>query len=68
MTQSEISWPDFTRLVESEMQMTGMPFDQADLIAFVECNHGLIDDAPDPALWAERFAELVRERMEMLQA
>jgi hypothetical protein len=24
----------------------------------------LIDDAPDPALWAERFAAFVRERME----
>jgi hypothetical protein len=34
------------------------------VIAFVECNHGLIDDARDPALWAERFAEPVRERMD----
>jgi hypothetical protein len=32
---------DFTRLVEDELQMAGLRFDQADLIAFVECNHGL---------------------------
>jgi hypothetical protein len=44
-----------------------LPFDRADLIAFVECNHGLIDDAPDPATWVERFAELVRDRMETVQ-
>jgi hypothetical protein len=50
--------------IESELQLAGFPFDQADLIAFCECNHMLIDDAPDPQLWAERFAQLVRERTE----
>ena len=48
--------------------MAGVPFDQADLVAFCECNHMLIDDAPDPALWAEMFAAFVRERMEVVQA
>jgi hypothetical protein len=54
--------------IESELQLADFPFDQADLIAFCECNHMLIDDAPDPALWAERFAAFVRERMEMARA
>jgi len=67
MTQSDMSWI-FTRLVEDELQTAGLSFDQYDLIAFVECNHGLIDDAPDPALWANRFAAFVRERMEMVEA
>jgi hypothetical protein len=58
---------DFTTAIESELQMSGIPFDQADLIAFCECNHGLIDDAPDPAMWAAAFAELVRERTETAQ-
>ena len=53
--------------IESELQMSGMAFDQADLIAFVECNYMLIDDAPDPAIWAERFAEMVRQRTETAQ-
>jgi hypothetical protein len=42
--------------------MAGVPFDQADLIASCECNRGLIDDAPDPALWADWFTAFVRER------
>jgi hypothetical protein len=46
------------------LQTAGVPFNRADLIAFVECNHGLIDYAPDPALWAARLTELVRERWE----
>jgi hypothetical protein len=54
--------------IESELQFAGFPFDQADLIAFCEANHMLIDAAPDPALWAERFAELVRELREPAQA
>jgi len=66
MTESVTSWSGFTRLVEYGLQTAGLPFDQFDLIAFVECNHGLIDDAP--ALWAERFAAFVRERMEMVEA
>jgi hypothetical protein len=48
--------------------MSGMPFDQADLIAFCECDHLLIDDAPAPALWAERFAAFVRDRMDAVTA
>jgi hypothetical protein len=59
---------EFTTAVESELQMSGMPFDQADLIAFCECDHMLIDDAPDPALWAERFAAFVRDRMDAVTA
>ena len=58
-----MTWADFTNAVEIELQLAGMRFDRADLIAFVEANHGLIDDAPDPVVWAERFAGLVRERM-----
>jgi hypothetical protein len=38
--------------IESELQSAGCPFDQADLIAFCECDHMLIDDAPDPAIGA----------------
>jgi hypothetical protein len=68
MTESDMSWPDFTCLVEAELQMAGLPFDLAELIYFIEANHGLIDDAPDPALWAERFAAFVRERMAMVLA
>jgi hypothetical protein len=67
MKQIAREQPTMTTLasaIESELQLAAVPFDQADLIAFVECNHMLIDDAPDPALWAERFAELVRERAE----
>jgi hypothetical protein len=41
--------------------LSGLPFSQADLIAFCECNHGLFDDAPDPAIWADWFAAFVRE-------
>jgi hypothetical protein len=63
-----MSWSDFKHLVEEELQTAGMPFDRADLIAFVECNHRLIDDAPDPAVWAGRCAELVRERTETATA
>jgi hypothetical protein len=59
---------DFTTAIESELQMSGIPFDQADLISFCECNHALIDDAPDPAIWADRFAAFVRERMDAVEA
>ena len=51
--------------IEFELQLAGFPFNQADLIAFCECNHMLIDDALDPHLWAHAFAELVRERTEI---
>jgi len=53
-----VSWTDFTRLVEAELQTAGLQFDQYDLIAFIECNHGLIDDASDPLLCAKRFAAI----------
>jgi hypothetical protein len=54
--------------IDSELQLAGLPFDQADLIALCECNHLLIDDAPDTVLWAERIAVFVQERMEVVQA
>jgi len=44
---------DFTCAGETELQLVGIPFDQADLIAFCECNHMLIDDVPDPVLCGE---------------
>jgi len=60
-----IPMTELTSAIESELQMTGFPFDQADLITFCECDHMLIDDCPDAAVWAAGFTEMVRERGEM---
>jgi hypothetical protein len=58
---------EFVSLLEDYLLPTGLPFDRSDLIAFVEANWRLMDDAPDPAVWAAAFAELVRERTEAAQ-
>jgi hypothetical protein len=63
-----MTWDEFTRRIEDELQLSGPPFDRADLIAFVDCNRPLIYDAQEPALWAERFSAFVREKMEIVSS
>jgi hypothetical protein len=48
--KDQLTMTSLASAIESELQLAGLPFDQADLIAFVDCNHMLIDDAPNPAV------------------
>jgi hypothetical protein len=55
-----MNWTDFRLSMESHLG--GVEYDRAELIDFIDANHGPIDDLPDPALWASRFVAMLRER------
>jgi hypothetical protein len=57
-----MTWTAFRRDVEERLQSSGLAFEQADLMAFLDANAGPIDCEPDPAVWAERFAAMLAER------
>jgi hypothetical protein len=62
-----MSWTDFARLVEDELQLAGLPFDRADLIA---SSNAITASSTTPRTrWFEPsgFARLVRERTEPVQ-
>jgi hypothetical protein len=52
----------FTAAVEQELQTRRVPFDLAELLAFLEDQRRRIEDNPDPSLWADAF--LKRQRVE----
>jgi hypothetical protein len=45
----------FVEALESELQLCGVPFDRAALLAFVASAWSLIEENPDPGLWAGAF-------------
>jgi hypothetical protein len=47
--------PDFTLALEQELQLRGIPFSRADLLAFVASVWPLAQDEPDPVTWANLF-------------
>jgi hypothetical protein len=48
---------DFTQALESKVQLQGLPFDRAALLAFVASVWTLTEDDPEAARWAEAFLE-----------
>jgi hypothetical protein len=50
---------DFTAALELELQLRGLPFARADLLAFAASAWPLIEDDPDVAFWAGEFLAVV---------
>ena len=51
---------DFLPAIESALRSRFVPFDQAELLAFIEDAWTLIADDPDPTAWATAFLEARR--------
>ena len=49
--------PDFTAALEQELQLRGVAFSRADLLAFVASAWPLIEDDPGVMFWAREFLE-----------
>jgi hypothetical protein len=52
-----VSQPDFVQTLESELQLRGVPFDRAALLAFVASAWPLIEENPDVVFWAGEFLD-----------
>jgi hypothetical protein len=50
-----MSQSDFSKALESELRLRGVPFDLAALLSFVESAWPLIAENPDIAFWATEF-------------
>jgi hypothetical protein len=50
-----MSKAEFFRLVEADLQLRHVPFDAAELHAFVEDVWGLVEPGDAPERWAEAF-------------
>jgi len=50
----------FTAALEEQLRIRGHSFSRADLLDFVASAWPLIEDDPDPVLWAQRFVEAGR--------
>jgi hypothetical protein len=51
---------DFALALEQELQLRGVAFSRADLLAFVADAWPLIEDDPDVPFWAGEFLEARR--------
>jgi hypothetical protein len=48
---------EFIAALEQELQLRGVAFSRADLLAFVASAWPLIEDEPDVMFWAREFLE-----------
>jgi hypothetical protein len=48
---------EFVQALEDDLQLHGVPFDRADLLAFVVSAWPLIEDDPDVGRWVGAFME-----------
>ncbi len=48
---------DFTAMLESELQLLGVPFDRGELLTWAADVWVLAEDDPDPGRWAREFLE-----------
>jgi hypothetical protein len=51
---------DFTAALEEQLRIRGYSFSRAAVLDFVQSAWPLIEDDPDPVLWAQRFVEAGR--------
>ncbi len=52
---------EFLTALEADLRFRGIPFEQRDLIAFVEACWVRIAEAPDVLRWADAFVERLAE-------
>jgi hypothetical protein len=54
---TSMSMSEFVQALEHDLQLRGVPFDRADLLAFVVSAWPLIEDDPDVGRWVGAFME-----------
>jgi hypothetical protein len=53
---------EFTRSLEAELRLRGVPFERAALQEFVDAGWPLIEDNPDLGFWLRQFLEALAQR------